>query len=89
VVDVLETGPAFIHSGGLAFRAVVDALGTGVVCNALSTPNGLSRPVPISDEEFNKLLQETSSSRTGLLATLLAVTSFVFGLVLLVSVFLH
>jgi hypothetical protein len=49
----------------------------------------LSTPIPVSDEEFNKLLQQTSNSRTGWLATLLAVSSFVFGVVLLASAFLH
>jgi hypothetical protein len=43
----------------------------------------------MSDEQFNELLQQSSSPWTGLLATLLAVTSFVFGVAIAASAFMH
>jgi hypothetical protein len=61
----------------------VDELATGVACDALSPP------VPLSDEEFNELLRQSSSSRAEALALLLAVTSFVVGVAMVVSVFMH
>jgi hypothetical protein len=62
----------------------VDELATSVVCDALSPP-------VLSDEEFNELLRQSSSSssRPGTLAMLLAVTSFVTGVAMVASVFVH
>jgi hypothetical protein len=46
-------------------------------------------PLPLTDEQFNELLQQTSSPWTGLLAMLLAATAFVFGVAIAAAAFMH
>jgi hypothetical protein len=48
------------------------------------------QPHDFDEERFEKLLREQrESSRVGVLAILLAVTSFVFGVILIVTTFIH
>jgi hypothetical protein len=49
----------------------------------------LSPPVPMSDEEFNELLRQSSNSRVGVLAMLVAVSAFVVGIWEAASAFVH
>ena len=49
----------------------------------------MSPPASISEEEFNELLRQSSNSRVGVLAILLAVTAFVVGVAVIASAFVH